>query len=53
MLTGLVTTWSRNCRNVTEGKIQGWIEVTGGRGRRRKQLLDDLKETKTHKKLKD
>jgi hypothetical protein len=30
ILTGLVTTWSRNCRNVTEGKIKGRIEVTGG-----------------------
>jgi hypothetical protein len=30
-------------QRVTEGKIQGGIEVTGRRGRRRK-LLDDLKE---------
>ena len=29
---------------VTEGKIQGGIEVTGRQGRRRKKLLDDLKE---------
>ena len=37
----------RNCllKHVTEGKIQGRIEVTGRRKRRRrKQLLDDLKE---------
>jgi hypothetical protein len=37
----------RNCllKHVTEGKIQGRIEVKGRRGkRRRKQLLDDLKE---------
>jgi hypothetical protein len=27
-----------------QGKIEGRIEVTGRRGRRRKQLLDDLKE---------
>jgi hypothetical protein len=27
-----------------EGKIEERIEVTGRRGRRRKQLLDDLKE---------
>jgi hypothetical protein len=27
-----------------EGKIEGRIEVTGRRERRRKQLLDDLKE---------
>jgi hypothetical protein len=36
----------RNCllKHVSEGKIEGRIEVTGRRGRRRKQLLDDLKE---------
>jgi hypothetical protein len=36
----------RNCllRQVTEGKINGVIEVTGRRGRRRRKLLDDLKE---------
>jgi len=36
----------RNCllQRVTEGKIQGWIEVTGRQGRRRRELLDDLKE---------
>jgi hypothetical protein len=35
----------RNCllKHVTEGKIGVWIEVAGRRGRRRKQLLDDLK----------
>jgi len=27
-----------------EGRIEGWIEVTDRRGRRLKQLLDDLKE---------
>ena len=31
-------------QRVTEGKIQGGIEVTGRQGRRRKKLLDDLKE---------
>ena len=35
------------CRNsllnyVTKGKVEGRIEVAGRRGRRRKQLLDDL-----------
>ena len=32
----------RNCllQRVTEGKIQGWIEVTGRQGRRRRKLLD-------------
>jgi hypothetical protein len=38
----------RNCllKRVIEGKIEGKIEVTGRRGRRRKQLLDDLRKTK-------
>jgi hypothetical protein len=37
----------RNCllKHVFEGKIEGRIEVTGRRGRRLKQLLNDLKET--------
>jgi hypothetical protein len=36
----------RNCllRLVIEGKIKGVIEVTGRRGRRRRKLLDDVKE---------
>jgi hypothetical protein len=37
----------RNCllESVVEGTIEGWIDVTGRRGRRYKQqLLDDLKE---------
>ena len=36
----------RNCllQRVIEGKIKGGIEVTEGRGRRRRKLLDDLKE---------
>jgi hypothetical protein len=35
----------RNCllQRVTEGKIQGGIEVTGRQGRKRRKLLDDLK----------
>jgi len=35
----------RNCllQRVTEGKIQGGIEVTGRQGRRRRKLLGDLK----------
>jgi hypothetical protein len=38
----------RNClvKHVTEGKLEGRTEMTGRRGRRRKQLLDDLKEKK-------
>ena len=36
----------RNCllQRVIEGKIKGGIEVTGRRGRRRRKLLDNLKE---------
>ena len=36
----------RNCllHRVIDGKIKGGIEVTGRRGRRRRKLLDDLKE---------
>ena len=36
----------RNCllQRVTEGKIQGGIEVIGRQGKRRMKLLDDLKE---------
>jgi len=36
----------RNCllKQVTEGKIKGQIEVTRRRGKRRKKLLDDLKD---------
>jgi len=36
----------RNClvQGVIEGKIKGGIEVTGRRGRRRRKILDDLKE---------
>jgi hypothetical protein len=44
----------RNClqRHVTEGKIEESIGVTGRRGRRCKQLLDDRRETRRHWKLK-
>jgi hypothetical protein len=40
-------------KHVTEGMIGGEIEVTGGQGRRRMQVLDDLKETTEHWKLKE
>jgi hypothetical protein len=38
----------RNCllQRVIEGKMKCVIEVTGRRGRRRRKLLDDLKERK-------
>jgi hypothetical protein len=37
--------WHRKCllKHIIEGKIEGWIEVMGTQGRRRKKLLDDLK----------
>ena len=36
--------WRGNCllKQVIEGKVEGRMEVTGRRGRRRKRLLDDL-----------
>jgi hypothetical protein len=40
-------------QQVIEGKIKGEIEVTGGRGRRRRKLLDDLKERKGYSHLKE
>jgi hypothetical protein len=50
--------WSllrRNCllQRVIEGKINGGIEVTGRRGRRRRKLLDDLEERRGHSHLKE
>jgi hypothetical protein len=44
----------RNClsQRVTEGKIKWGIEVTGRRGRRRRKLLDDLKERRGYSHLK-
>jgi hypothetical protein len=38
----------RNClpKHVIEKEIEGIIEVTGRRGRRGEEVLDDLKETK-------
>ena len=45
----------RNCllQQVIEGKIKGRIEVTGRRGRRRRKLLDDLKERRGYCQLKE
>jgi hypothetical protein len=45
----------RNCllNHVIEGKIEGRIEMTGRRGRRCKQLLEDLKGKRRHWKLKE
>jgi hypothetical protein len=38
---------------VIEGKLEVRIEMTGRRGRRRRQLPDDLKETRMYWKLKE
>jgi hypothetical protein len=38
---------------VNEGKIKGGIEVTVRRGRRRRKLLDDLKERRGYSRLKE
>ena len=45
----------RNCllKHVTYGKMAGRIEVTGIRGIRGKQLLDDRKETRGYWKLQE
>jgi hypothetical protein len=45
----------RNCllQRVIEGKIKGRIEVKGRRGRRRRKLLDDLKERNGYSHLKE
>jgi hypothetical protein len=45
----------RNCllKQVIKGKIKSGIEVTGRRGRKRKKLLDDLKERRGYSHLKE
>jgi hypothetical protein len=45
----------RNCllKHVIDGNLERRIEMTGRRGRRRKQLLDDLKEKRGYWKLKE
>jgi hypothetical protein len=42
----------RTCliKHIVEGKIEGRIEVTGRRGRRRRQLLVELKEGRGYRK---
>ena len=44
-----------NCllKHVTVGKIGGMRQMTGRRGRRRRQLLDDVKETSAYWILKE
>jgi hypothetical protein len=45
----------RNCllQQVIEGKIKGEMKVTRRRGRRRKKLLDDLKDRRGYSHLKE
>jgi hypothetical protein len=45
----------RNCllKHVIEGKLEGRIEMMGRRGKRRQQLLDDLKKNRRYWKLKE
>ena len=45
----------RNCliKQIIEGQIKGEIEVTRRRGRRRKKLLDDLKDRRGYSHLKE
>jgi len=45
----------RNCllQQFNKGKIKGGIEVTGKRGRRRRKLLDNLKERRGYCHLKE
>ena len=38
---------------IMEGKIKGGIEMTGRRGRKRKKLLDELKERRGYSHLKE
>jgi len=44
-----------NCllQRVIEGKIKAGVEITGRRGRRRKKLLDDIKERRGYSHLKE
>jgi hypothetical protein len=45
----------RNCllKRIIEGKIKGELEVTRRRGRRRKKLFDDLKDSRGYSHLKE
>jgi hypothetical protein len=45
----------RNCllQQVIEGKIKGGIKVIGRHGRRRRNLLDELKESRGYSHLKE
>jgi len=44
--------WNCLLKHFVEGKTEGRIEVRGGRGKRCKHLLNDLKETRGYNKPK-
>ena len=50
MLIGLVTSY---VETAIEGKVKGEMEVTRRRGRRRRKLLDDLKDRRGYSHLKE
>jgi len=50
---GHILRGSHPLKHVIEGRIKGRIHVTERRGIRRKQLLNDLKETKGYCRLKE
>jgi hypothetical protein len=43
--TGRILRWNCFLKDVVEGKVEGRKKVTRRRGRRRKELLNELKET--------
>ena len=45
--------YNLNWINIIEGKIKGEMEVARRRGRRRKKLLDDLKDRRGYSHLKE
>ena len=49
----MVTSYIFLLQQVIKGKIKGQIEVTRRRGRRRKKLLDDLKDRRGYYQLKE
>jgi hypothetical protein len=50
---GHILRWNCLLQRVTEGKIQGGIEVTGRQGRRCRKLLDDFMERREYSHLKE
>jgi hypothetical protein len=51
----IVQVLRRNCllQRLIEGKIKGRIEITRRRGRRRRKILDDIKERRGYSHLKE